>query len=140
LNPTIEVMDCCGNTAQISLAVNCYNDPGLALQIATVIVTKCPGDNHTDCLDICFPNQVCVLRQFENKKYNCAGVLYSDCITAAPAIDCWPGCESPPGCWSLECGGHAPAAECGTLYDERTVEMKAAGCCPMNPITGLPYD
>jgi hypothetical protein len=141
LNPTIEVTDCCGNTAQISLAVNCYNDPGMALQIATAHVFKCPGDNHLDCNDNCYPDQICVVRSYQNTTYDCNGNVIAACDTGVGVMDCWYDCESggPLGCWSNQCGGHSPIADCGTLYDERTVEMKAAGCCPLNPMTGLPY-
>jgi hypothetical protein len=50
-----------------------------------------------------------------------------------PGDQCEEGCE---GCTGTDCiyeGGN-----CG-VYDKRTQEMKDAGCCPINPMTGLPY-
>jgi hypothetical protein len=153
-NPTIEVTDCCGNTSQVKLAVNCYNDPGLALQQSDVVsLGPCysyPFTEDPTCADICFQNQKCqqIIGGFRNRGWNCSGVLISDCSTGGIYHSCQDSCGVPqcgdPGipaaCWTNQCGGHSPCAACGTLYDERSAEMKAAGCCPMNPFTGLPYD
>jgi hypothetical protein len=51
-----------------------------------------------------------------------------------PNSNCNVGCE---GCLGTDCM-YENNGNCG-LYDKRSQQMKDAGCCPINPMTGLPY-
>jgi hypothetical protein len=149
-HPLVTVTDCCGVTATIQLYASNYDYGGMALQLSDAVDGGClspPYDYGTTCYWQCYWNGVApfgpchTVTYFENKSFGCDGEMLSDCVTGGVYVECNSGCG--PGrsgnCWTAECGGHAPAANCGTLYDERTAAAKAAGCCPMNPFTGLPY-
>lgn len=141
--PTITLRDGCGNSAAIQLAINCYSGAAMALQLADFTSFICPGNNDIDCDGNCFPDQVCIVRTLQNTKYKCDSSILDFCDTTTPTYDCWPDCFNGAeglGCWSNQCGGHIPGPTiCGNVYDERSEAMKAGGCCPMNPLTGLPY-
>lgn len=152
-NPTIVVRDCCGGSAQVSLAVNCY-------PIGTVAYRSC---EMIFCAHECFvEGGLCHFHgSFGGWKYNCDGTLLSkDFYDGNPGLTglfCRPNpnlaCGGPPlpcggiagGGWDPPCGGSLwafcanPNQNCGTTMDLRTQAMKDAGCCPLNPLTGLPY-
>ena len=142
-NPTIQVTDCCGNTASIQLAVNCYSG-GVALRLDDATQTGYIWDSH---------NNLCTWQgSGYYKDWDCAGTLtyyypypiniimmYGDPTCNTNVFD--------QGTCSAE-AALGPKVRCSTsprgfpnwaLYDARSAAMKAAGCCPINPITGLPY-
>jgi hypothetical protein len=166
-NPTITVTDCCGNSASISLAVNCYVD-GYSL-----------GMNDRDAVGACNCAGACVIYWPTNfcatsadysslrmRKWNCDGTLTYSCSTGTGGTHniegegcgrayCPPGTSwgplDPMYCAPVELGGclsgfHCGTSQCGNsggncseLVDERTLTLKEQGCCPLNPLTGLPY-
>ena len=145
-NPTITVTDCCGSTAQIQLAVNCYagNDPALGLVAMVVHFCRVCTDCSCGCCSISLHNQ----------EWNCAGVIVVDCSSGPSACTvgdyntdcdnaCFPAGAACKGltCNSAQCGciKQNPACPCNTLIDGRTADMKTQGCCPLNPLTGLPF-
>ena len=143
-NPTITVTDCCGNTASISLAVNCYSDGSSLVQ--TILTWQCPVDQVH-----CFggvgcsgfpPGFVCAGAIFDIISYDCSGVMISECNTGDTGVYywCYADCSPLTNCFTAECGcGGASPCPCNSLIDMRTSAMKEGGCCPLNPITGLPY-
>ena len=144
-NPTIQVTDCCGNVASVSLAINCYS----GAEAATSPVSL--GDLDCKCISPGGCSQgVCCKFHLIVKKYKCDGTLLSNCdITQDCSSYPLPGdCTNPyytnTLCWAghdcntLQCGGCSPYT-CNAINDCRTVAMKQNGCCPLNPETGLPY-
>lgn len=147
-NPTIQVTDCCGSTATIKLAINCYTPAGSALVFA-----------HCDPKDGCY----CIGGDCNQGKFSCADwlIIQYDCSgNQISSCETNPGTCSPPGgytkvdcsllgpgwscdpsnCFTSECGcGGASPCTCDTLLDIRSSTMKTGGCCPINPYTGLPY-
>jgi hypothetical protein len=147
-HPLITVTDCCGRSARLQLYVTsgAYQT---TLEQADTIIDHCESYpfSSSGCINNCFQNQTCVVLQyFRNRIWDCSGNLISDCNTGGAYYDCELGCnepgctDTPPrsGCWSNQCGGPVPCVPCGTLADERDQAAKDAGCCPMNPFTGLP--
>ena len=167
-NPTIQVSDCCGNSAQIKLALNCYSLPDPAFKYCAMVKTgvcKCSGCSPSTnaCSSISFVmnyksnewlcdgiiNVVC---EYDSATLNVNTPFAPDCIEAPECnpyqmpktctgvdaceeyIDASADCNYVPFC--TDCYGRA----CNTLYDIRITAMKEAGCCPINPLTGLPYD
>ena len=159
-NPTVQVTDCCGVSESISLAVNCY-----ALQPA---LTACSFEltGHTYCTTCSGIYCIGVAQQQElwGWKWDCAGNLLDSCngslydtASNCPCLSAGNPCETPPtGCVTNcqckeDCTGPAinwPPCQfttwpCdtydGILNDNRTVDQKNGGCCPLNPLTGLPY-
>lgn len=142
-NPTISVTDCCGATAEVKLAVNCYVVEAAALRNCTQTVGTC------ECIEWYGGN--CVMYQwygadFHRWDYDCAGniILYAELLGDAhscnPGYQCTGGdCILNGGDCSVIGGFSCPGQSCNTVRDLRTPEMKAQGCCPLNPLTGLPY-
>lgn len=145
-NPTITLTDCCGASDSISLAVNCYVG-GIALGY---------NDYWTcgACVPDPWPATTCNINfAVSRSTWDCNGTLTTYCETAVkPACNAaaWNLCNGrqptctppvPTSCWSnacgCGCGGYACA--CNVLLDCRTPTLKANGCCPINPLTGLPY-
>jgi hypothetical protein len=152
-NPTIQVTDCCGNTASINLAINCV-EQGVALGFVHWL--ECSG---CWCVDRGCDQGVISCFDWINDEYDCAGNLYSHCETRPCGtgnppcngntsgwhkVDCDicspSGCP-PTSCYTNQCGCITyPNCPCDTLIDGRSDADKANGCCPLNPFTGLPYD
>jgi hypothetical protein len=151
-NPTITVTDCCGNSANIKLAINCDSSAGPALELWTT--------SFRYCCSYCPPQQDCSKcgrcgrtgYRWQHWEWNCDGsvlLYYDGGEPISKDIVC-------PGCGNYEwvncadntiaantcdpcCNGDITQWHLGTVTDDRTDAMKAAGCCPINPITGLPY-
>jgi len=152
-NDSVSVTDCCGNTATVELWVSC-SVQGTALRF-------CDSKVCEPCFRVeeggtgwgCWSKYV-----FGMWKYDCAGSLTSETFGdgngPAPSFECrvatYYGCCCKGGSTCSDdlpcsCTGYClpacinPNQLCGTLADLRTPAMKAAGCCPINPHTGLPY-
>jgi len=158
-NPTITLTDCCGESQSISLAVNCYT-------VATVALRRCEITVCATCDNTLPPVGYWRFKAIQGKwNYQCNGVLLDEDFLSGGGIhvagfDCvydsgitW-GCAylgpSHPcsgdigGTKNLQCQTGCiplctpPGDVCG-LNDKRTALMKTQGCCPLNPLTGLPY-
>ena len=165
-NATITVTDCCGNSTSISLAINCYvggyslgmndRDAGGAC--------NCFGECR-----VTWPRNICDVSSdsssYRMRQWDCDGTLTYSCSTGTGGIHVIkPPCENaycPPYtgwgplgsqyCTPVELGGclsdfHCGTNQCGSsggncseLVDKRTLTLKEQGCCPLNPLTGLPY-
>lgn len=148
-NPTIRVTDCCGTTAQVSLAVNCYTPDVLALEEVDLIKNCCYKLRNPGCGGQTYNAGFWL----DDYKWDCNGTLfyhsmgytgvgsYGACPPPPPCVN-YCACDSvdEPGCWGTYpdcgCGGGCP---CNTLIDKRSADQKSQGCCPLNPFTGLPY-
>ena len=143
-NPTITLTDCCGSSANLKLAVNCYT-ADQALRYCDVLV----------CMSCFYNSGGCWAQHtFGRWIYNCSGVLSSSAFWPNPTFACqetmmytgccegWPNCSDDLDCSaSGMCSGlcNNPPQLCKILRDMRTTDMKNEGCCPINPLTGLPY-
>jgi hypothetical protein len=142
-NPTIKVTDCCGSTAQIQLAINCYSGNEAAIGFNTFDLCGdcwCAEPYGGGCLYWVYAGN------FTNTIWDCGGNILTECVTNPDCLCCQGSSHDPcggslPDCFTAQCGcikgqGQCP---CDTLLDGRTQAMKDAGCCPLNPLTGLPY-
>jgi hypothetical protein len=157
-NPTIYLTDCCGQTAELRLAVNCAGAGGTAYWVFSAAWggSSCAEFEHCPC--------GCTL-QSRVTYYNCNGgivlgpALYDSCFVKCYTLA--PPCHPPSDPDQVYCANQgSPCARipdaiwresgfacvaCGPLYpcdytiDKRTPAMIAAGCCPINPYTGLPF-
>lgn len=128
-NPTISVTDCCGSTAEVKLAINCYVG-GFAFQ-----------DTEQELCGACLYHPevdwwtAYVRGWVEN--FDCGGVFINGCYWNMDCALSYLSIEDCPitNCGTAGCGG---SVGCGYV-DKRTVEMIEQGCCPINPATGLPF-
>ncbi len=164
-NPTITVTDCCGTSTTVKLAVNCYTFP-LEIALRECQFKQCghgcmQHEKEGGGLTPCHTHII-----FGRWYYNCSGVEIGnafcnvgypnppswDCPAEVAEVGCGQFPDSDPPCdgtlllgWMTPCGGGAcnicavPDGTCGSITDMRTPAQKAAGCCPLNPLTGLPY-
>jgi hypothetical protein len=147
-NPTIRVTDCCGNSTQIKLAINCYSGFAHALVVGELLKCccykiqnpGCAGKGYDAVLSVHYIDWACdgtiVVDQWAGSRSNCSGV----CPQPPPCTNSCPCDKSDdPDCWNnYDCGCASPCP-CDTIVDVRTTAMKNSGCCPLNPFTGLPY-
>ena len=148
-NPTVTLTDCCGSSAQLKLAVNCYTPNDTAYR-------WCEWEVCNQCSFIGETCAFCAI--FKGIRYNCMGVLISTASFGNTCADCSPfalSCANPredgwscpgakyggfnPPCGGQNVGCNNPDQNCNTWMDIRTQAMKDAGCCPINPLTGLLY-
>ena len=155
-NPTITVTDCCGKSASIQLAINC-NTGAL---VAYVIFDWRDQGNDAGCVEP--TRKRCDLYE---KRYRCDGAFMGECLASTPCICANQQCggQCPTLCVQGAAGSLCEAGfpfSCrdsstffngcpsggtenwpcqGEVRDRRTAAMKAAGCCPINPFTGLPF-
>ena len=146
-NPTIECTDCCGNSQSVSLAVNCVSG-GNALKYLGWEIVYCDKEVPTE---YCAPYHTLTygLGNIHIKRWTCGGELTYDCLQAVGFSGCsedLPDCDlcikyGPPcvciDCWACEHAQDGPPYD--TVRDMRTQAEKDAGCCPINPLTGLPF-
>jgi hypothetical protein len=164
-NPTITVTDCCGNSAQIQLAINCYSTPSQAMIFCALTKTGsciCSECYDTHCSIASFPFE------YASTQYDCNGDILEPPCTASGsawafyspnADDCIPSpnCSGiPPNktctndvctdlidgytdCQAIPTCEDCSGVPCNTLTDKRSAAMKSGGCCPLNPFTGLPF-
>jgi len=145
-NPTITVTDCCGGSANLQLAINCYSASGTALGYTSLEVCECRHYTNCNICGFCYYGS----GNWHTRKWDCSGTLTYDCETnPGCSVGSWPscgsytgdqGCFSETNCWTNQCGcGCGPSCPCNAIKDCRTQAQKDAGCCPINPLTGLPY-
>ncbi len=144
-NPTITLTDCCGNTATLKLAVNCYTASDV-LCLSTYVVSNAA----------CSEGTYCNADVYVQKRYwNCNGTLNSNVETSCYGWWCFCTHDECNPCTNAKitaaiqysisicgiqsCNYTACPRWNGCVNDYRTDEQKAAGCCPLNPITGLPF-
>ena len=163
-NPTISVSDCCGQSDDITLAVNCYAPAANALSLAHTTMWYCCEFSNCNACGYCHRASA----TFYHWMWDCNAIQTSYCTQGptsppTPGADCG-GCGSytfvscpadiregsaslpntccganncyASGCSTCNCG---VGCVCGVVNDCRTAAMKTEGCCPLNPITGLPY-
>lgn len=151
-NPTISLTDCCGATASIKLAVSC-SVPGTAFCQCTV---SCTG---LECVPWGSDWNCNATLHWTQKTWDCNGDLLSEISSsnyswwdACGGANCLSGCTKTGSCtcenlvvyyenkgWTGYGCGSEPKCN-SSLKDVRTALMKENGCCPINPLTGLPYD
>jgi hypothetical protein len=152
-NATITLMDCCGMSSEIEIAVNC--DAGS--DIAFVSYQWVNSGATWACA-----SGTSYRWRLDKYYWHCDGSLHGSSagvsnVWMAPGKDPHNGgslCSSGPadGCYDdaicgffmtdgwggWGCDGMHGFAASGQVYDCRTAAQKAAGCCPFNPYTGLP--
>lgn len=157
LNPTITLQDSCGSSRSIQLAVNCYT-------IATSAFKEWACTTGADGSSWCasrwgypsvntrnwyyFPNYYLCNGTFlsagpGNNAMACKGPVLDCCgyfhlAKIDDYCDCLTGYQFCTGALG-NCMKRKFTMECGDTEDLRTAAMKAAGCCPINPLTGLPF-
>lgn len=162
-NPTIILTDCYRNIAGIQIAVNCYTGNDVALRYCTyVLCESCnwaspPGFCHFKATygryqyrcDSVFLNElfwdypshyVAALECYGGSNWGCGRHAGGYCGND-PAEPCDSVCITN-GCIPNTCCGtywDCPDQVCDTIRDMRTTAMKNGGCCPINPLTGLPF-
>lgn len=144
-NATITVSDCCGRSDSVQIAVNCYTPADIAFygyglrHVGPPDGVECLGPGGVFLGLSCIPYQY---------PYDCAGNYLGcieDCYAGYTCRMSFPICEEPYDCGCINiapkwCPGPGPGVYCdGEYRDWRTEAMKAAGCCPINPATGLPF-
>lgn len=138
-NPTITVTDCCGTSASVKFAVG-GGDP------AWIAFEMCDWHMVGDCI---FDITMCAgppdgghkyAGSFRMRRWDCAGDLLSDCSNNTWSMVCEPTCPEVTTCPTCGCDGAPGCDTTSGLTDVRDAAMKLASCCPINPITGLPYD
>jgi hypothetical protein len=157
-NPTITLKDSCNKSASIQIAVNCFSSETPAYTIYQwVDEGQDAGCNATDRSRW----------GLYGYAYRCDGTLIEGCNyttyctcgdPSAGGTVCLQGgtgeayCGGPPGgdwaCrwtspFSTYCSGDLPSPHAlpaqGQSWDQRTTPLREAGCCPLNPYTGLPF-
>ena len=135
-NPTINLTDCCGGSGQLKLAVNQYTALDPAIKFCEGTVTYCDTSRPNPCT-FWGPEMNQFAEDFYWALYLCNGALLSDDNYHAEGCcdQGWGECDS--SCKFYQC---PPYINYGYGYgDLRTPDMIAAGCCPINPGTGLPF-
>lgn len=158
LNPTIMVSDCCGTSADIKIAVNCVAGGAEAYRLYEADCIPAFGGGCTGCGNTGCPPPDTWTQGYADHfdTYKCDGTWIAQVagvfgIGYAYGGSCthgqpYPGdaCNRVPGCFFFGAPGCPPNAtctpyHCGEALDKRTPAQKAAGCCPINPYTGLPF-
>ena len=136
----ISVTDCCGSSTSIHMSLTSPYYPGIpALFWCGESVSNCT------CIEYYGPDCIAYAADYiwTQRAFDCYGTLISEDIDAGN-YGCTPNptgeCPCPSGCMTTKsCGCRCLNQECNTLKDVRTAQMIADGCCPLNPLTGLPY-
>lgn len=160
-NGSVTVTDCCGNSAGVQIAINCADGyaGSTAMEVASRIIRCCFRITEPDCAGREFDGTCAI----QISQFDCNGDSLNACTWNEDAECIYPlGYDENGGplctnfcpcvgggnaCWDNNCavsdGGSCQTSlnpmNCDQVYDLRSAEMKAAGCCPLNPITGLPY-
>ena len=152
-NATITLTDCCGSSDHIHIAVNCYAPATDAMRMCTLKV--CDHDCVETTPGHCYVNGI-----IGAWWYLCNGTQsaegFEDLVKGSqPTYDCANASDG--GCSGASCQNLTPCncnyksyycyysnicpgnPGCDGIKDLRTAAMKTAGCCPINPLTGLPF-
>ncbi len=164
-NPTISVSDCCGGSDSIQIAVNCYVPATEALRVCDFLTCvhacqlvgtwchyhkvdgrwsyNCDGTILSTYFEIYINRPVATFDCDAVDAYGGTAADYTwGCSNLDPSHPCTNSgttCNSGCACTEHSIGSGCNGKTCGIAYDYRTAGMKTAGCCPLNPITGLPY-
>jgi len=117
-NPTIQVTDCCGRTATLTLAVS---------------ITSSDGSNAINCCGtvtrgaILFCSRYCT---YTRTWFDCNDMYVKEATIQDWITDYDPNCYNPPDMMGTSCGYQYDPLP----IDIRTEELKASGCCPVNLI------
>ena len=159
-NPTITVTDKCGEEAFVKFAVNCYSNAPAFWHYHWIRQTywdvHCPPDEfypqgvcgYDVCaaimgcdgslIDPCDPT-IFFWKQCQQTSYIAGGMC---CIEGGPCSEsnCGPPCDIYVSKFLIYDGGAGYGGHPdGSVVDFRPDWMKTAGCCPVNPQTGLPF-
>lgn len=132
-NDTVTVTDCCGNTSTLTFYASC-SYAGDAFRVCKYMI----------CSDHCSDPSPYWKGTFAFELYGCQGEFesgtYWDGIWRAAYV-CYDGTllGCPSSGFDPPCTGSCLGQSCNTAQDKRTALMKANGCCPINPYTGLPF-
>lgn len=158
-NSAITLTDSCRNIADIQIAVNFYTANDSVFEWAERIKCYCFEIENPSCAGYQYQSN----SSYHWKKWNCFGALNYEawwingnvyytspenlcpfpspppCTNYCPCHEedlnncaCWGG---PSYC--QYCNWGYPSVLCDVINDKRTTQD---GCCPLNPLTGLPYD
>ncbi len=139
LNPTITLTDLCNTIVELKLAVNCavdYSGVG-AFGVRTWEMGECRE------VYVPPPSEHYYWEQQEKwvcARYFCDGTIIPQYDFGPPVwvwrtSPCEDMCCTRTECFWEQCG----KSICEGFQDFRTEIMKNVGCCPINPITGLPF-
>jgi hypothetical protein len=147
----ITVTDCCGQSTSVTITANCFTQNDTAYVITQLVQGGCFMAQPPSCLQGYYQ-----CKEIHISTWNCLGVMLSDCqwgdipsceysyqyVSMWTPWACGECGHVTTDCMSESCGcggrgyGNCP---CNTTIDVRTVAMKNAGCCPINPNTGMPF-
>jgi hypothetical protein len=145
-NPTIEVTDCCGISAELKLAVNCAENGAHAFMHfhrTGPSSVYCGYYYEGVCAQVCFTD----VQTFRDD-YRCDGSLleshpgsFGNGCTSEQTELCDPAAIKWDGCCQVfvNCGDYTGCYQACGYFDVRVPAQKEAGCCPINPGTGLPF-
>jgi hypothetical protein len=149
-NATLTVTDGCGSSGSVQIAINCYAPATIALGICNQTNCWCYEITQENCVGWTHESEA--LRR--SRAWACDdSVLWDmwrlgiDECTDSGRPPCGNNCpceasSDDPPCWNCDynCAMYEGSfTPCNILLDRRTPDMKAQGCCPLNPLTGLPY-
>ena len=140
-NPTITVTDCCGHSTSIQLAINCDSSGGAAIRSCSYVECEDNPGGGVWRATFCEENWDCYGEAMTPVAWD--GGYFADCGECREVGSFFTYPKSDRN--TSPCGGVSsglcdnPDQACGTTLDVRTTVMKEAGCCPVNPFTGLPY-
>lgn len=142
-NPTITLTDCCGSSGELKLAVNCYVPSDIALKnCSSVLCSTCQYSVPFSLWQgtSCVWNYGCNSTLLGSNFYDGTGTLSScSCREGVSTLRACRRDLDPACCVTCSCCYACTGDQSCGLHDIRTADMKNAGCCPLNPITGLPY-
>ena len=140
--PMITLTDNCRNMADIQIAVNCCTGPEVAYKY-----------DDADQYTCSYNGNICIWTGFGGCNYYACNstLLYDGMVPINTMVQVDPNCST----WTdgrAECDAacaEGPMIRCASgfcggfgwgYHDWRSTPMKTAGCCPINPETGLPFD
>ncbi len=149
-NPMIILTDGYRNIVDVQIAVNCYIGNNVAYRQFSAEY------EYSWCAYVCnMAGLGCIYSPFWSE-YSCDGTFQRETGYGGPppflswpykvCIEVFAGCPSPcsqfPGDFRQNvepCSEQTIPWSCGDIVDVRG-SLKNAGCCPINPLTGLPFD
>ncbi|HVP79882.1 MAG TPA: DUF6531 domain-containing protein, partial [Thermodesulfobacteriota bacterium] len=155
-NAMITLKDSCRNSKSVGFAVNCITSGTWVLAMKVWNDgTPYTYDSHPYCSLDGYIATYCPDCSLHSTLWRCDGTVYSDCTEAMHPNPCGDHVVdiSDPWyifggmCWCMICqcpGASVSGNNCSCgwdmLCDLRSQTQKNQGCCPVNPLTGLPFD